>query len=1640
MRPCNNLINTPPTLGSKGSEKTTEGRHPLGFLLSGPGAILSGRQSPPGGPDSASRFPRRYTIPFIALLAALTLGLLFLLPGGLLQAQDNGPIMYAENGMGPVATYTAVDPEGADIVWSVTGADDAGDFSIENGTLMFKSPPDYERQVDGQAKTTYTVTVSASDGGTMMDTEEVTVNVTNVDEPGLITLSSLQPQAGILLTATLTDPDGAASGTKLQWEKSTSAEGPWTAIEDEIALTYTPANTDAGDYLRITAEYKDPESTENTKMAQAVSANPVRSGSAVGNEPPEFRDESDMAITSAVRMVRENTPAGQPVGDPVTATEEDADDILTYTLGGNDGDSFAIDVTNGQVMTKAALNAEAVGGDNYTVTVTATDPFEAMDVITVTITVEDVNEPPTVSGAASIEHPEGGTVLDTDLTNGADAATYDETDPDDGATATWSVSGADRGKFEIDTTGLLAFKAAPDYEMPGDANSDNVYEIMVVATDNEGETGMMSVTVKVTNINEDGNVALSSVQPRVVVAMTATLTDPDGSVSGVAWQWSRSQTAQGIFDDIEDATSATYTPVAGDADPDRYYLKATASYTDGEGSDKRAEMVSVNPVLADTTNKAPYFPDTDPDTEGMQDEGRERSVAENTVAGAADDVVGEPVTAMDPNGDSLTYTLGGADAGLFTVDQDDITTTNADENEGGQIRVRDGTELDKETEDTYMVSVTATDSYGLSATTMVTIMVTNVDEAPNLTGEATAEYAENGTGPVATYTAVDPEGADIVWSVTVVDAADFSIENGVLMFKSPPDYERQVGNQPKTTYTVTIEASDGGGESDTIEVTVSVTNVDEPGTITLSSLQPQAGIVLTATLTDPDGATSGTERQWERSRRTSGPWVAIEDENAFTYTPLNTDAGYYLRITAEYKDPESTENTKMARVVSANMAQARSDVGNIAPEFRDDEDVAITSVARTVRENTSAGQPVGDPVTATDDDSGDILTYTLEGTDANSFAIDVTNGQLMTKAALNEEAKDSYSVDVTATDPFDESDEIAVTITVEDVNEPPTVTGTGSIEHPENDTVLDIDLENQNANPANYTAADPENGTTTWSVLGADAGKFAIDEDNDLLSFMAAPNYEMPGDANSDNVYEIMVVATDDGGEAGMMSVTVKVTNINEDGNVALSSVQPRVVVAMTATLTDPDGSVSGVAWQWSRSQTAQGIFDDIEDATSATYTPVAGDADPDRYYLKATASYTDGEGSDKRAEMVSVNPVLADTTNKAPYFPDTDPDTEGMQDEGRERSVAENTVAGAADDVVGEPVTAMDPNGDSLTYTLGGADAGLFKVDQDDIATDENEGGQIRVGAGTMLDKESRDTYMVTVTATDSYGLSATTMVTIMVTDMDEAPEIMRVPEVNVAPEFASATTSRTVAENTAAGEDIGNPVAANDANGDTLAYALGGANAASFTIDSATGQLMTLTALDYETKASYSVTVTATDPDDETATIEVTITVTNVDEMGTLVLSSTTPSFDAELTATLTDLDGMVSGETWMWYKSMDMTFMDGNETVIANATSMSYTPVADDAGYYLMVKVMYTDGHGPRKEGMATTSNMVVAGDPVAGDPLLIRYDANNNDKIDIAEVYAAIDDYFNNLFEPTSGGLTKEQVYKIIDLYFDALLGS
>ena len=273
------------------------------------------------------------------------------------------------------------------------------------------------------------------------------------------------------------------------------------------------------------------------------------------------------------------------------------------------------------------------------------------------------------------------------------------------------MSGADAGKFDIGATGALTFKAKPDYEAPGDANTDNVYDVTVVAGD--GNRGATDVKITINNESEDGTVTLSKTQPRVGAAVKASLTDPDGSISGLTWQWSRSTSKTGTFTDIDDVNSDTYTPVAADTTGNGMFLRATASYTDGHGPGKTAMEESANAVAVDTRNRAPVFADQDTETDGVQNEATERKVEENTEADATDaatdsatDNVGGAVTATntDPNADALTYTLGGADAALFTV------------RSNGQIEVGAETELDYETRQSYSVTVMAEDSFGASAT------------------------------------------------------------------------------------------------------------------------------------------------------------------------------------------------------------------------------------------------------------------------------------------------------------------------------------------------------------------------------------------------------------------------------------------------------------------------------------------------------------------------------------------------------------------------------------------------------------------------------------------------------------------------------------------------------------------------------------------------------------------------------------------------------------------------------------------------------------------------------------------------------------------------------------------------------------
>jgi len=181
-------------------------------------------------------------------------------------------------------------------------------------------------------------------------------------------------------------------------------------------------------------------------------------------------------------------------------------------------------------------------------------------------------------------------------------------------------------------------------------------------------------------------------------------------------------------------------------------------------------------------------------------------------------------------------------------------------------------------------------------------------------------------------------------------------------------------------------------------------------------------------------------------------------------------------------------------------------------------------------------------VTAADLD-GDAVTYSIAGgADAAFFTINGATGVLSFLAAPNYEAptdaggNNVYDVVVTASDGT-LSDTQALAVSVLNVNEAPVITSNGG----GNNATISVD-ENSTL-VTTVTAVDPEGAATYAITGGADAARFAINSTTGALSFVAAPNYEAPTDAGGNNVYDV-VVAASDGALTDTQAVAVTVTNI----------------------------------------------------------------------------------------------------------------------------------------------------------------------------------------------------------------------------------------------------------------------------------------------------------------------------------------------------------------------------------------------------------------------------------------------------------------------------------------------------------------
>ena len=116
---------------------------------------------------------------------------------------------------------------------------------------------------------------------------------------------------------------------------------------------------------------------------------------------------------------------------------------------------------------------------------------------------------------------------------------------------------------------------------------------------------------------------------------------------------------------------------------------------------------------------------------------------------------------------------------------------------------------------------------------------------------------------------------------------------------------------------------------------VEVTNVDEPGTVMLSAVQPRSSVPITATLEDLDGATSNPKWQWAKAGSRNGSYGNITGATGDMYTPKDADIDSWLRATVTYTDLQDSGKTAMMK--SMYSVQRVPGV-NRAPEFAADQD------------------------------------------------------------------------------------------------------------------------------------------------------------------------------------------------------------------------------------------------------------------------------------------------------------------------------------------------------------------------------------------------------------------------------------------------------------------------------------------------------------------------------------------------------------------------------------------------------------------------------------------------------------------------------------------------------------------------------
>ena len=476
---------------------------------------------------------------------------------------------------------------------------------------------------------------------------------------------------------------------------------------------------------------------------------------------------------------------------------------------------------------------------------------------------------------------------------------------------------------------------------------------------------------------------------------------------------------------------------------------------------------------------------------------------------------------------------------------------------------------------------------------------------------------------------------------------------------------------------------------------------------------------------------------------------------------------------------------------------------------------------------------------------------------------------------------------------------------------------------------------------AAFTATDPDSGDTlTYSLHRGDRDSFSIDPDTGQLQTRASLDYETKNSYN-----DLAVRVTDSGGLTDAILVTINVTDVKEnrepvfiDGGRAIRTIAENtaagVNIGAPVAATDADNDVLTYILGWPQESSSFSI----DSTTGQIRTKAPLDYETKNVY-HFTVFVDDGNGG-KRAISVTIN--VTDVAEITPPLSE------------RTLQVRDGIVAAAGvdsvDDVTAAHLAAItflnlydksisslkagDFNGLTALSTLGLTFNSISDISAlenltslttlflhensiSDISALENLTSLIYLSLynNSISDVSALEnlTSLVWVSLTGNpisdYGplrrlKAANTNVNIIGIDFD-----------NNIPTFTDGeSTTRSIAENTAYGENIGNAVAAIDADNDTLTYSLSGMDAASFSIVDTSGQLQTKAVLDYEAKTSYSVTVIVYDGNNGGDRITVTINVTDV--AGAAPALQTPPVLPGT-TAVLSNFPNPFNPETWIPYQ---------------------------------------------------------------------------------------------------------------------------